>query len=138
MIRKGEENFLVRFNLQSLWDLLPVEIQEHILHLASKQDRLEKSQEKHDLCREIRTYHKMKRMWRIGHLGCVFVKCSSPYCSKKSYQLFNFVQDDNCHFHFRISGYCTLLNGDVHRFYLGWGLELCRCSNSLYETMYSK
>ena len=60
--------------LYSLWDTLAKEIQDYIVQLASKEDRLEKSK-KIALCEELKTYHSMKSLWRIGHLQCCFKPC---------------------------------------------------------------
>ena len=67
--------------LQSLWDILPYELQDQIVKIASKEDRLEKSVKNLKLYKDIRTYAKLKQKWRIGHLQCGFVKCRSEYCS---------------------------------------------------------
>ena len=85
--------------LQPLWDRLPYEIQDHIMKLGSKEDRLEKSVKNVTLCKNIRSYAKLKQKWRIGHLQCGFVKCRSEYCSLLSNQHFNFHSRLNCHFH---------------------------------------
>lgn len=51
--------------LQSLWDTLPLELQDYIIVMASKGDRLEKSLKNFNLRQEVKTYHKIKSQWRL-------------------------------------------------------------------------
>ena len=57
---------------QSLWDLLPCELPDRIVKLASYEDRLEKSRKNVHVCKDIRTYHDVKEMWKLGHIRCAF------------------------------------------------------------------
>lgn len=51
--------------LQSLWDTLALELQDYIIAMASKEDRLQKSLKNFNLRQEIKTYHKIKSQWRL-------------------------------------------------------------------------
>lgn len=106
-----------------MWDKLPIEIQDNILHEASKQDRLEKSERNFNICEEIKTYHYMKSVWKIGHLQCGFSKCDSKYCKHRTFQQFNFRQTESFHFHLCVYGQCKRRNGQNERVYLGWELR---------------
>ena len=82
-------------------------LEPHIVKIASKKDCLEKSVKNLKLCKDIRTYAKLKQKWRIGHLQCGFVKCRSEYCSLLSNQRFNFHLRLNCHF---ITGFMDIVH----------------------------
>ena len=59
-----------------MWDIIPCELQDRIVKLASYEDRLEKSRKNVEVCKDIRTYHDVKEMWKLGHIHCAFHACN--------------------------------------------------------------
>ena len=96
-------------------------MQDHIVKLVSKEERLEKIVKNLELCKEIRRYHAVKQMWKIGHLRCAFHPCNFKSCSSHTMQTFNFCSASKpYHFHLCVYGHCTRQHGIHDKAYLGW------------------
>ena len=109
---------------QSLWVFLPYEVQDWIVELASYEDRLEKSRKNVHVCKDIRTYHDVKEMWKLGHIRCAFHACNFKSCTSRTIQTFNFRSSSTLyHFHLCVYGHVTRKNGINDKAYLGWSLS---------------
>ena len=107
-----------------MWDIIPCELQDRIVKLASYEDRLEKSRKNVEVCKDIRTYHDVKEMWKLGHIRCAFHACNFKSCTSRTIQTFNFKPSSTLyHFHLCVYGHVTRRNGSDDKAYLGWSLS---------------
>ena len=105
-------------------NILPCELQDHIVKLASCEDRLEKSRKNVEVCKDIRTYHDVKEMCKLGHIRCAFHACNFKSCTSRTMQTFNFKPSSTLyHFHLCVYGHVTRRNGIDDKAYLGWSLS---------------
>ena len=76
--------FMVMFQFfQSYWDWLPVEIQDHIVSLATRQHVRDRRKRLWELHEDIIYCHRLKTAWR-GKIETKWIRCRSPYCIQQS------------------------------------------------------
>ena len=95
---------------ESYWDMLPPEIQEHVIGFKISQECIdEKRKDKlKDLCMEIVKYGELKREWNMGHVKYIVKKEMCFSC---------------CKYHLRIMG-CYVGEKNIPRErFLGYGFE---------------
>ena len=111
------------FVFESYWDMLPREIQEYIIHLNIRQQKIdeENKERMQSLCEEIKLYGELKAKWRRGH-----IKCSMDHECEK-YETYDYVKYGqvrrdkySC---LRISGCYVNEYSDKCEVYLGHGYE---------------
>lgn len=63
----------------SYWDLLPFELKEYIISLASSQHRRDQRNENYvNVLNELHSYFTLRELWGLGHVKISYEHCGCP------------------------------------------------------------